>query len=60
MPPEKLAMTERTGELSKTNKELHAVHKELRHEKERLKLLLDLNNTIQPLASETSCRGHEE
>jgi formate hydrogenlyase transcriptional activator len=41
-----LRVTQRTSELSAANKELHAIHKELRNEKERLKLLLDLNNTI--------------
>ena len=41
-----LRVTQRTSELSGTNKELHAIHEELWHEKDRLKLLLDLNNSI--------------
>ena len=39
-------VAERTAELTKTNTELHNIHEELRYEKERLKLLLDLNNSI--------------
>jgi len=39
-------VAERTSELTETNKELQGIHAELRHEKDRLKLLLDLNNSI--------------
>jgi formate hydrogenlyase transcriptional activator len=41
-----LRVAERTTELTETNKELQEIHTELRHEKDRLKLLLDLNNSI--------------
>jgi len=41
-----LRVAERTSELTETNKELQGIHAELRHEKDRLKLLLDLNNSI--------------
>jgi len=41
-----LRVAERTSELTETNKELLGIHAELRHEKDRLKLLLDLNNSI--------------
>src|SRR5258708_6325478 len=41
-----LRVAERTSELTHTNKELQGIHAELRHEKDRLKLLLDLNNSI--------------
>jgi formate hydrogenlyase transcriptional activator len=41
-----LRVAERTRELTETNQELQAIHGELRHEKDRLKLLLDLNNSI--------------
>jgi formate hydrogenlyase transcriptional activator len=39
-------VAERTRELAQTNEELQGTHAELRHEKDRLKLLLDLNNSI--------------
>ncbi len=41
-----LRVAERTSELTGTNKELQGIYAELRHEKDRLKLLLDLNNSI--------------
>src|SRR5882762_179793 len=41
-----LRVAERTSELTETNNELQGIHAELRHEKDRLKLLLDLNNSI--------------
>src|SRR5207245_6710434 len=41
-----LRVAERTSELTETNKELHAIHTELRHEKDRLKLLLELTNDV--------------
>jgi len=41
-----LRVAERTSELTETNKELNAIQSELQHEKDRLKLLLDLNNNI--------------
>jgi formate hydrogenlyase transcriptional activator len=41
-----LRVAERTSELTEANKELQGIHAELRHEKDRLKLLLDLNNSI--------------
>jgi formate hydrogenlyase transcriptional activator len=41
-----LRVAERTSELTRTNKELQSIHAELRREKDRLKLLLDLNNSI--------------
>ena len=41
-----LCVVERTGELTEANKELQCIDAELRHEKDRLKLLLDLNNSI--------------
>src|SRR3984957_8851739 len=41
-----LRVAERTSELTEANKELQGTHAELRHEKDRLKLLLDLNNSI--------------
>jgi formate hydrogenlyase transcriptional activator len=41
-----LRVAERTSELTEANKELQEIHAELRHEKDRLKLLLDLNNSI--------------
>jgi formate hydrogenlyase transcriptional activator len=39
-------VAERTRELAHANEELQGAHAELRHEKDRLKLLLDLNNSI--------------
>ena len=39
-------VAERTRELAQANEELRGAHAELRHEKDRLKLLLDLNNSI--------------
>jgi formate hydrogenlyase transcriptional activator len=36
----------RTSELTEANNELESIHVELRHEKDRLQLLLDLNNSI--------------
>jgi formate hydrogenlyase transcriptional activator len=39
-------VAERTSELTEANKELQGIQGELRHEKDRLKLLLDLNNSI--------------
>ena len=39
-------VAERTGELTQANQELQEIHAELRHEKDRLALLLDLNNSI--------------
>ncbi|HET7892358.1 MAG TPA: sigma 54-interacting transcriptional regulator [Candidatus Sulfotelmatobacter sp.] len=41
-----LRVAERTRELTNSNKALQDTHAELRHEKDRLKLLLDLNNSI--------------
>jgi K+-sensing histidine kinase KdpD len=41
-----LRVAERTSELTEVNKELQGIQAELRHEKDRLKLLLDLNNSI--------------
>ncbi|PYX87895.1 MAG: hypothetical protein DMG68_10220, partial [Acidobacteria bacterium] len=41
-----LRVAERTNELTETNKELLGLHLELGYEKDRLKLLLDLNNSI--------------
>ena len=41
-----LRVAERTSELREANKELRGIQGELRHEKDRLKLLLDLNNRI--------------
>jgi hypothetical protein len=41
-----LRVAERTIELKETNKELQEIHAELRREKDRLKLLLDLNNSL--------------
>lgn len=41
-----LRVAERTSELTGANKELQGIYAELRHEKDRLKLLLDLNNSI--------------
>src|SRR5258707_13961434 len=41
-----LRVAERTRELTEANKEMHCIQGELQHEKDRLKLLLDLNNTI--------------
>ena len=39
-------VAERTRDLAQTNETLHGTHAELQHEKERLKLLLDLNNSV--------------
>jgi formate hydrogenlyase transcriptional activator len=39
-------VAERTRELAQANEELRGTHADLRHEKERLQLLLDLNNSI--------------
>src|SRR5436309_14368975 len=39
-------MAERTLELAQSNEELQVTHAKLQHEKDRLKLLLDLNNSI--------------
>jgi K+-sensing histidine kinase KdpD len=39
-------VAERTRELAQSNEELQGTHAKLRHEKDRLKLLLDLNNSI--------------
>src|SRR5437763_622238 len=39
-------VAKRTRELAQANEELQGTHAELRHEKDRLKLLLDLNNSI--------------
>lgn len=39
-------VAERTRELAQANEELQGTHADLRHEKDRLKLLLDLNNRI--------------
>src|SRR5207302_86009 len=39
-------VTERTRELARANEELQGTDAKLRHEKDRLKLLLDLNNSI--------------
>src|ERR1700739_717893 len=39
-------VAERTLQLTSTNKELLLMQQELRHEKDRLKLLLDLNNSM--------------
>ena len=36
----------RTSELTQANNELESIHAELRHEKDRLQLLLDLNNSM--------------
>jgi formate hydrogenlyase transcriptional activator len=41
-----LRVAERTSELTEAHKELQGTHAELQHEKDRLKLLLDLNNSI--------------
>jgi len=41
-----LRVAQRTSELTETNKELNATQSELQYEKDRLKLLLDLNNSI--------------
>ena len=41
-----LRVGERTCELTETNKTLRDIQSELQHEKDRLKLLLDLNNNI--------------
>jgi formate hydrogenlyase transcriptional activator len=39
-------VAERTRELAQANEELRGIHADLRNEKERLQLLLDLNNSI--------------
>ena len=39
-------VAERTRELAQSNEELQGTHAKLQHEKNRLKLLLDLNNSI--------------
>src|SRR5947209_4063746 len=39
-------VAERTRELAQSNEELQRTHAKLQHEKDRLKLLLDLNNSI--------------
>src|SRR6201993_2171972 len=39
-------VAERTRELAQANEELQGTQRDLRHEKERLQLLLDLNNSI--------------
>jgi formate hydrogenlyase transcriptional activator len=39
-------VAKRTRELAQSNEELQGTHAKLRHEKDRLKLLLDLNNSI--------------
>jgi len=39
-------VAERTGELTRTNEQLQSTQAELRGEKDRLKLLLDLNNSM--------------
>src|SRR5947209_423765 len=39
-------VAERTRELAQSNEELQGTHAKLQHEKDRLKLLLDLNNSI--------------
>ena len=41
-----LRVAKRTSELTETNKALRDIQAELQHEKDRLKLLLDLNNSI--------------
>jgi formate hydrogenlyase transcriptional activator len=41
-----LRVAERTSELTEANQELRGIHAELRQEKDRLRLLLDLNNSI--------------
>ncbi len=41
-----LRVAERTRELTNSNNELRDTHAELQHEKDRLRLLLDLNNSI--------------
>ena len=41
-----LRVEERTTQLTETNKSLRGIQAELQHEKDRLKLLLDLNNSI--------------
>jgi formate hydrogenlyase transcriptional activator len=41
-----LRVGERTIELKETNKELQEIHAQLQYEKDRLKLLLDLNNSL--------------
>jgi formate hydrogenlyase transcriptional activator len=41
-----LRVAERTSELSEANQKLQGIHMELRREKDRLALLLDLNNRI--------------
>ena len=41
-----IRVAERTGELTGANKKLHSTQTELRCEKDRLKLLLDLNNSM--------------
>lgn len=41
-----LRVAERTRELTESNKALRDIQTELQHEKDRLKLLLDLNNSI--------------
>jgi formate hydrogenlyase transcriptional activator len=41
-----IRVAKRTGELTETNKQLQSTQEELRGEKDRLKLLLDLNNSI--------------
>lgn len=41
-----MRVAERTSELTQANQELQKIHAELRHEKDRLALLLDLNNSI--------------
>jgi len=41
-----IRVVERTGELTAANEQLHRIQAELRGEKDRLKLLLDLNNSM--------------
>src|SRR6201997_3877284 len=41
-----IRVSERTGELTAANEQLQSIQAELRGEKDRLKLLLDLNNSI--------------
>ncbi|MCU1296070.1 MAG: transcriptional regulator, NifA subfamily, Fis Family, partial [Acidobacteriaceae bacterium] len=41
-----LRVTQRTGELTVANEELQSTHKELKYEKDRLKLLLQLTNDV--------------
>ena len=41
-----LRVAERTGELTRANEQLQSIQAELRGEKDRLKLLLDLNNSM--------------